>query len=123
MFRSIAHESSLTQRAQVQIEDLIVGGALTRGDRLPSERELTERLQVSKTVVREAICALVGKGLLEVRAGSGVYVRHFGSDVIEEPMKLLLRANVLKPARTSRSPRSEEHTSELQSRPHLVCRL
>ncbi len=98
MFRSIAHESSLTQRAQVQIEDLIVGGALARGDRLPSERELTERLQVSKTVVREAIRALVGKGLLEVRAGSGVYVRHFGSDVIEESMKLLLRANVLKPA-------------------------
>src|SRR3989442_6204303 len=131
MFRSIAHQSSLTQRAQVQIEDLIVDGALARGDRLPYERELTERLQVSKTVVREAIRALVGKGLLEVRAGSGVYVRHFGSDVIEESMKLLLRANVLKPAdiheiRTILEvniARSEEHTSELQSRPHLVCRL
>src|SRR2546426_9620358 len=98
MFRSIAHESSLTQRAQVQIEDLIVGGALTRGDRLPSARGLTERLQVSKTVVREAIRALVGKGLLEVRAGSGVYVRHFGSAEIEAPMRLLLRANVLTPA-------------------------
>src|SRR3989442_12533121 len=95
MFRSIAHQSSLTQRAQVQIEDLIVGGALARGDRLPSERELTERLQVSKTVVREAIRALVGKELLEVRAASWVYVRHLGSAVIAQAMQSILRARLV----------------------------
>lgn len=45
------------------------------GDRLPSERELSAKFEVSRPIVREAIFALEADGLVEVRNGSGVYVR------------------------------------------------
>jgi DNA-binding FadR family transcriptional regulator len=44
------------------------------GQRLPSERELAQRFEVSRPTVREAIIALELDGLVEVRVGSGVYV-------------------------------------------------
>lgn len=96
MFKSVTRESTLTERTRQQVEGLIVDGALKAGDRLPSEKELTEKLGVSKTVVREAIRTLAAKGLVEVRAGSGTYVRDFGLDVMKEPMSLLLKSRALK---------------------------
>ncbi len=53
----------------------IMGGALMRGDRLPSERALSERYGVARGTVREALGRLVEEGLVEVRPGSGAYVR------------------------------------------------
>lgn len=97
MFKSVVRETSLTEKAQQQVEALIINGTLKAGDRLPSERELTEQLKVSKTVIREAVRSLVAKGLIDVRVGSGMYVRGVGSDVMKEPMNLLLRSNVLTP--------------------------
>lgn len=97
MFKSVIRETSLTEKAQQQVEALIINGTLKAGDRLPSERDLTEQLKVSKTVIREAIRSLVAKGLIDVRVGSGMYVRGVGSDMMKEPMSLLLRSNVLKP--------------------------
>lgn len=44
------------------------------GDRLPPERDIAERLDVSRTVVREAIIMLELENLVEVKKGSGVYV-------------------------------------------------
>jgi DNA-binding FadR family transcriptional regulator len=44
------------------------------GDRLPAERDLRIKYNVSRPVVREAMIALEVKGLVEVRAGSGAYV-------------------------------------------------
>ena len=57
-----------------QIEELILQGILRPGDRLPSERDLAERLGVSRPSLREAISNLQNKGLLESRAGSGIFV-------------------------------------------------
>lgn len=97
MFKSVTRETNLTERAQRQFEDLILDGLLKPGERLPPERELTEKLGVSKTVVREAIRSLAAKGLVEVRAGSGMYVLGVGADLMKEPMSLLLRSRLLKP--------------------------
>ena len=52
----------------------IKSGRYQVGERLPSEAKLTEEHSVSRTVVREAIAALRGDGLVEPRQGSGVYV-------------------------------------------------
>ena len=52
----------------------IAGGALSPGDRLPSEDELTARFGVSRITVRKAVEGLVGRGLLEIRRGRGTYV-------------------------------------------------
>ena len=57
-----------------QIEQLILRGILRPGERLPSERELAERLEVSRPSLREAISLLQEQGLLSAKPGAGVYV-------------------------------------------------
>lgn len=57
-----------------QLAEKIRAGEFAPGDRLPSERELAERLRVSRSSVREALIALEIAGLVEVRVGSGVFV-------------------------------------------------
>ena len=57
-----------------QIEGLILQGILRPGERLPSERELSERLDVSRPSLREAVAELQEVGLLTTRAGSGIFV-------------------------------------------------
>ncbi len=57
-----------------QIERLILQGILKPGERLPSERDLSDRLGVSRPSLREAVSALEAEGLLVTRASSGIYV-------------------------------------------------
>ncbi|MBR2656980.1 FadR/GntR family transcriptional regulator [Yoonia sp.] len=57
-----------------QIEGLILRGILRAGERLPSERELSERMDVSRPSLREALADLQDRGLLTARAGAGVFV-------------------------------------------------
>ena len=57
-----------------QIEGLILRGILRPGERLPSERELSERMQVSRPSLREALADLQERGLLTSKVGAGVYV-------------------------------------------------
>ncbi|PWG18623.1 FadR/GntR family transcriptional regulator [Salibaculum griseiflavum] len=64
----------LSQSVVRQIEKLILRGILRPGERLPSERELSERLGVSRPSLREALAELQENGLLTSKAGSGVYV-------------------------------------------------
>ncbi len=59
-----------------QISALISEGEYTPGSRLPPERDLARQLGVSRPSVREALIALEVEGLLDVRVGSGIYVRH-----------------------------------------------
>ena len=64
----------LSQAVTHQIEELILRGILRPGERLPSERELAERMGVSRPSLREAIADLQEKGLLSSRAGAGIFV-------------------------------------------------
>lgn len=57
-----------------QIELLILRGVLRPGERLPSERELAERLGVSRPSLREAIATLQDRGLLASKAGAGIFI-------------------------------------------------
>ena len=56
------------------IRDLIVQTPYLPGERLPPEREIAEMLNVTRTVVREALIMLEIKGLVDVRRGAGIYV-------------------------------------------------
>ncbi|ABM23410.1 FadR family transcriptional regulator [Shewanella putrefaciens] len=61
-----------------QLKNAILGGDYKAGDKLPSERELIELFQVSRTVIREAIKSLEAGGLVEIRQGAtgGAFVKH-----------------------------------------------
>jgi GntR family transcriptional regulator, transcriptional repressor for pyruvate dehydrogenase complex len=64
----------LSQGVVRQIELLILRGILRPGERLPAERELSDRLGVSRPSLREALAELQNGGLLTTRAGAGVFV-------------------------------------------------
>ncbi|AML51347.1 FadR/GntR family transcriptional regulator [Falsihalocynthiibacter arcticus] len=72
-FQKIQSEK-LAQSVVSQIERLILRGILRPGERLPSERELSERMGVSRPSLREAIAELQDAGLLTSKAGAGIYV-------------------------------------------------
>ena len=57
-----------------QILQMIAEGSFPPGTRLPGERDLAERFDVSRVTIREAEIALESKGYLDIRGGSGVYV-------------------------------------------------
>lgn len=57
-----------------QIEALILRGILRPGDRLPAERDLAQKLAVSRPSLRDALAVLQDTGLLVTRPGAGVYV-------------------------------------------------
>ena len=65
----------LYERIANQIADLIRAREFELGDRLPPERVLAHQLGVSRPSVREAMIALEVAGLVEVRNGTGTYVR------------------------------------------------
>lgn len=66
---------SLSSQVAGEIGRHIVTGRYTPGSMVEDEGALSERFQVSRTVVRDAVKILVGKGLLEVRRGIGTRVK------------------------------------------------
>jgi len=64
-----------------QIKDLVLHKKLNPGEKLPSERELAERLRVGRPAIREALRSLEMIGLIEVHQGRGSFVKEldFGS--------------------------------------------
>lgn len=83
-------KSRLSQRIVLQICELIRQGQILPGNRLPPERELAERLQVSRASLREALSALEISGLIETRHGGGTYVRDFYEFGVTSPLALVL---------------------------------
>lgn len=71
---SNAHEPRLYRVVANRIQDLIRDERILGGERLPSERDLSTKLNVSRASLREALIALELSGVIEVRGGSGVYV-------------------------------------------------
>ena len=92
MLKAVYRDRTLTDQVRQQLENLIVGDSILPGDRLPSEKAMSAKMGVSRSVVREAIQQLTAQGLVETRTGSGIYVRALGTHLVTEPMNLLLRS-------------------------------
>lgn len=71
----IDSQQRLYQELARKLMAALASGRYAVGDRLPAERELAVEYDVSRPTVREAIIALEVQGLVEVRVGSGAYVR------------------------------------------------
>src|SRR5215212_9830282 len=69
-----------------QIRVLIEDGRWGPGTQLPPERELAERLRVSRTSVREALRVLEMQGMLETRQGGGTFVRSADTEALIAPL-------------------------------------
>lgn len=57
-----------------KIQQMVMDGELRPGDRLPSERQLSLDLNVSRNMIREALALLEERGIVAVQVGSGTYV-------------------------------------------------
>jgi len=80
-----------------EISALIKDGEYPVGSRLPTERELAEKFNVSRPTIREAIIALEAKEEVSVKAGSGVYV--LGNNLINDDFSREISAFELLEAR------------------------
>lgn len=60
-----------------KLRSMIQADNLLPGDKIPSERELSDRLNVGRSSVREALRALELLGLIETRRGEGTFIRDF----------------------------------------------
>jgi len=81
----------LYEQVADRILELISSESLCPGDKLPSERVLAEKLQVSRTVVREAIRALSVRGVIKVKPGCGTFIQKLSPSDVAKPIKLLLQ--------------------------------
>ncbi len=79
------------QKVIEQILGAIESGELVTGEKLPSERNLSKYLGISRSTIREAITTLAALGILEVRQGSGTFVRtqSFNSTIYKKAIELL----------------------------------
>lgn len=68
------HNLSLVEQIAAQINRLIIDQHLTEHDKLPTEFELMEILNVGRSTVREALKILVARNVLEIRRGKGTFV-------------------------------------------------
>jgi GntR family transcriptional regulator, transcriptional repressor for pyruvate dehydrogenase complex len=75
-------ETLPTEVAKAIVEHFFIAGALSPGDRLPSERALAESLGVGRGVVREALKSLGLLGLIEVRLGDGTYLSNPNGELL-----------------------------------------
>jgi GntR family transcriptional regulator, transcriptional repressor for pyruvate dehydrogenase complex len=97
-------------RAFIDIEEL------KPGDKLLSERELAQRLGVSRTSVRQALTALRVGGLVEIRHGDGVYLLGPPEDVVPSLADQLLQSHAQLPAIMEVREALETQTARLAAR-------
>lgn len=73
-----------------QIKAFIAQGQLRPGDKLMSERELAEKMQVGRSAVREAFRALEAMKVIEIRPGEGTFIREASAESIIDALSLVL---------------------------------
>ena len=87
----VVRTSRLYEQIVQQIEASVLNGSLKPGDQLPAERELAQRLGVSRTAVREAVKALREKGLVEAYSGRGTFVTDGTSQAARQSFDLMVK--------------------------------
>jgi len=83
---SIPAGSAVTVVA-TRLLDIFTSGAIEPGTRLPPERQLAASLEVGRSAVREALAALEILGIVDVRAGSGTYLRGSASELLPQTLR------------------------------------
>ncbi|MGB2602280.1 MAG: FadR/GntR family transcriptional regulator [Candidatus Sulfotelmatobacter sp.] len=87
----VVRTSRLYEQIVQQIEESVLNGSLKPGDQLPAERELAQRLGVSRTAVREAVKALREKGLVEAYSGRGTFITDGTTHAARQSFDLMVK--------------------------------
>jgi GntR family uxuAB operon transcriptional repressor len=74
------------QEISQKLRDLIAEGGYRAGDRIMTERQISERLSVGRSAAREAILLLEIEGLLDVRKGSGIYLKQVDAESLSSDL-------------------------------------
>ncbi|MGI6224859.1 MAG: FadR/GntR family transcriptional regulator [Peptococcales bacterium] len=91
MFKPVTEDHiSLSDKIVEQIKEMIISGRLKPGDKLPSENELCEMFNVSRTSIREAVKILSGLGFLKIKRGLGIFVEEIDAGYIIEQLSPIL---------------------------------
>jgi GntR family transcriptional repressor for pyruvate dehydrogenase complex len=85
-----AGRTTLSDSVAAEIEQQILEGDMQPGERLPTELELGEELDVSRSVVRDAIRTLSARGLVTVQQGMGMVVASPNDEAFSDAMVALL---------------------------------
>lgn len=91
VFGRVARSRTLADKVTESILETIIEQGLEAGDPLPSERELGEQFDVSRTVIREAVRSLAGMGVVEVISGRGLEVASADPATVSSSMRLFVR--------------------------------
>ncbi len=73
-----------------QIKELIIRGVYKTGDKLPPEPDLCEAFGVSRVTIRESLKKLSMMGLVDIRQGSGTYVKNVDLGIFMRPLFQLI---------------------------------
>ncbi|QDR82645.1 FadR/GntR family transcriptional regulator [Sporomusa termitida] len=73
-----------------QIRQLIQDGSLAPGDQLLPERQLAEKLGVSRSALREALTVLDSMGLIDITPGGGACIKKVGIESMVEPLAAIM---------------------------------
>lgn len=101
----VLRSSRLYEQIVQQIEESVLNGSLKPGDQLPAERDLAQRLGVSRTAVREAVKALREKGLVEAYSGRGTFITDGTSHAARQSFDLMVKIG---------QPEGSPHLAELR---------
>lgn len=88
IFNTAKKDEKVTDYIIAQVRDAIMSGRLKPGNRLASEKELTEEFRVSKATLREALRGLETMGLIEIRQGAtgGIFITEVNSQTLMHSM-------------------------------------
>jgi GntR family transcriptional repressor for pyruvate dehydrogenase complex len=88
--RAYPPREDLTAKLLTRFKELLQNGSLAPGTKLPSERDLARRFNVSRSSLRQAFKMLDMMGVLNQRVGDGTYLNLNASSILAEPMEFLL---------------------------------
>jgi GntR family transcriptional repressor for pyruvate dehydrogenase complex len=91
LFAEVARAERLSDKVAHELTELIIAGRLRVGDKLPSERELSEQFGVSRPVIREAVGGLKARGLLVDHPRRGHVVAAVAAGAVSQSLTLYVR--------------------------------
>jgi molybdopterin/thiamine biosynthesis adenylyltransferase/DNA-binding transcriptional regulator YhcF (GntR family) len=95
--------NTLARSVAERLLKLIADGSIKPGAKMPSERELMDKLKVARSTVREALQTLAAVSVVEIRPGIGTFVNDNAKELIPSAQRALQESKETPPAQPSHS--------------------